>query len=153
MTDTPIKPTPLDSTTIHHPDTVRKWKSDMADYANAVRAIEHRAQMKAQAEAAKAAAPLTDDAYFALKLKAHNDQKAKEAARLAAEKAEELARIDHLMSSPAVAEVFQRTEYTAIQEIIHWASRGYTLADSGFLNFHGGVYHLQMNAPAKKVGK
>ena len=97
---------------------------------------------------------LNDDEYFAMavKRKAENDLKIAE--RVAAEKAAALAEIDRLLSSPASVEVVQRSEFAFIREVIHWANRGFTMPDSGFMAMMPGMFHIVMDAPAttKKVG-
>lgn len=60
---TPTKPLDLDPTILHSPDEVRQWKSDTADYFQALRNIERAKEIKAEAIKAEANRPLTPDEY------------------------------------------------------------------------------------------
>lgn len=148
---TPIKPADLDHTILHSPDAVRQWKQDCADFHQAIRAIEQAKVAKVQAVEAHNNRILSEDEYFQLKVKEKAANDARIAERAAAEKAAALAEIDRLMASPDIAEVMHRNEHNFLREVIHFANRGYTLADEGFLHFGMGLYHVQMSAPKKKT--
>lgn len=147
MQTTPTKPADLDSTILHSPDAVRQWKSDWATYHAATRAVEQAKINKAQAAVAYENRTLSESEYHEQAVKRKQEQDTKQAERAAVEKAAALAEIDRLMGSPDIAEVMHRNEYSFLLEVIQWSSRGYVLADNGFLSFMPGLYHIQMQAP------
>jgi hypothetical protein len=125
----------------------------MADYHQALRNIEYAKQLKEQATTAYENRILDDQEYFQLAVERKKEQDAKIAEREAAEKAAALAEIDRLMSSPPTVEVMHRNEYTFLQEVILWSGKGYVLNENGFHSFVMGMYHVTMDAPAKKGNK
>lgn len=148
---TPTKPADLDPTRLHSLDEQRQWKSDWADYHATIRAVEQAKVTKAQAIVAYENRTLSESEYFDLAVKRKAEQDSRNAEREAIAKAAALAEIDRLMGSPDIAEVLHRNEYAFVQEVIQWSGRGYVLADNGFLSFMPGMYHINMQAPAKKV--
>lgn len=153
-TTAPTKPADLSMYVLHTPAEVRQHRLDTEDYFKAIQDIERAKQAKAQAVINEANRTLNDDDYFALKLKQKKEQDDKQAQRVAAEKATELARIDFLMSSPPVVEIMETNEHRFLTSVINFASRGYTLGDNGILHFGHGLFHCNLDAPAttKKAG-
>lgn len=147
------KPDNLDTSILHHPSVVRQWKADTADYFQALRNIEQAELNKAKTISAYENRILSEDEYFALKVKQKTEQDEKQAEREAAAKATALAEIDRLMASPPTVEVLHRGEFQFISEVIMYANRGYELAD--LIACMPGLYHCTLSAPVavKKGGK
>ena len=149
----PTLPAPLNPDEFHTRQELREHQAAQQDYYDHQRQVENQTRIDTDNQRAKDLAESrreqTDDAYDSLKRKQWQEQKDKQAAILAKEKSDALEKTAYLLSSPAIADVFTRSEFTAIQAIIHWASRNYTLEDDGFLSFGNGVFHVQMTAPKK----
>lgn len=148
----PVRPADLDTTKLHSPATVAKWKEDNASYFAALRAIDHEKEVAAARAEAERTRPMTQLEYWnmAQAREAEKQAKAREAEK--AEKAAARAEIDRLASSPAVAEIMHRNEFLFIREIAMWCNRGYKFDDNNSLLHSGnGLYHAQLFAPAPAV--
>jgi hypothetical protein len=150
-------PAPLDQTVFHTRKTVQEYRQAVANYYTQQREIEHQARVAADNEFARdranAQREQTDAEYDAIKLGEWTAARNKVADRIAKEKTDALAKIAYMTSSPPVAEIMCRSEYNCIQEIIHFASLGYTMNDSGMLAFGNGYFHIEMHAPTSKPSK
>lgn len=155
QTSTPIRPADLDNTKLHTPTEYKAWQQSMRDYHQAIRDIEQAAERKAQAVIAEQNRVLTDAEYHALAVKRKETSDAVAAERVAAEKTLALAEIQRLMASPETVEVLQRNEFQFLTEVLHWANRGYVLAENGFHSMGYGLFHVTLQAPvaAKKAAK
>jgi len=153
--NTPIKPEPLSIYVLHSPAEKRKHAAEVDAYNQAVRAIEHAKQVKAQAEIAERNRPMTDEEYFQMAVNRKADQDAMEAEAAAIRHAAELEKIAYEMSSPAVADIMETSEFQFLKSVVHWAGRGYVMHDQSIQHWGMGLYHVQLSAPAvaKKAGK
>lgn len=158
-TTAPTLPEPLDQTIYQTREAVREHQAAQQRYWDYQRQLENQARIDADNERAKELANAqreqTDAEYDAIKRKQWEDQKDKEAARLQKEKDDAMARTAYLLSSPPIAELFHRSEYSFLKDFEFWCQKGYTLGDEGLLTFQPGFYHAQLTAPAttKKAGK
>lgn len=141
-------PAPLDITKLHSPAEVLRHKAEQAAYFESVRAEEQRQRMKEQAEKAYANRVLTPDEYFAEALKRQAEQQARDDQREFERQAERDAKAAYLESTPDIAEVSERSEFSFLQGVIHWASKGYTLTGDGITAFLPGFYCCRLNKPA-----
>ena len=154
-TTAPTLPEPLDPAEFHTRQEVRDHQEAQQYFYEYHRDVETQARIDADnkraSDLAETQREQTDDEYDDLKRKQWQQEQDKRAASLAKEKSDALEKTAYLLSSPAIADIFTRSEFTAIQSIIHWASRSYTLEDSGFLSFSNGAFHVQMTAPVAKM--
>ena len=154
-TTAPTLPEPLDPAAFHSRQEVRDHQEAQQYFYEYQRDIETQARTdeddQRSRDLAESQREQTDDEYDFQKRKEWQAERDKRAASIAKEKSDALEKTAYLLSSPAIADIFTRSEFTAIQSIIHWASRSYTLEDSGFLSFGNGVFHVQMTAPAAKM--
>lgn len=152
MNDTPTMPSPLDLSRLHSPAEVRIHAAKVAAYRDAVR--EEEAEQRRKQEAAEAAADrvLSEDEYFALSLKLHQAQKAKEAARQAAEQAEKDAAAAYLESHPETAEITADNPYHALVKLEHWIAKGYRVTEQSVGCWLPNFIHLVLAAPVSAKG-
>lgn len=155
----PTLPSPLDIAGFHTREQVRAHREAEQAYYDYQREAANEALIAAEnaraRDLAEANREQTDEEYDEMRRVQWQAQRDNQAALLAKERPDEMAKTAYLLSSPPVAEILVRNEYAALQLVIHWASRNYTLPADGFLNFGNGVFHLQMTAPAtaKKAAK
>ena len=151
-------PPQLDPAVFQTRQALRDHKQAEEAFYASQRAAEIRAATAAANAEAKVTAEanreMTDAEYDNLKRTAWEEQKAKQAAALAKEKADALERTAFLLSSPPVVDLFHRSEYALLKDFEYWAGRSYTLSPEGLHCFQPGNYHLQLTAPpAKKAAK
>lgn len=150
-TTLPIRPEPLSIYVLHSPATRRAHRvaedayfSELARMQHAEDMAKQRAEAAARAEAER---PLSDDEYYALALARKQVADDRAAAVALVEKEADLAEINLRLSSPPTVEVTHRSEFKFLQDLMYWASRDYTLSDSGFHGFGMGIYHVTLTAP------
>ena len=150
----PTLPSPLDPAVFHTRQALRDHRQAEESFYAHQRAIEIQAETAAANALAKERADanreLTDAEYDLLKRKEWQEQKAKQAASLAKEKADALERTAFLLSSPPVVDLFHRSEFALLKDFEYWAGRSYTLSADGLHCFQPGNYHLQLTAPPSK---
>ena len=157
-TTAPTLPEPLDQTVYQTREAVREHQAAQQRYYDFQRQLENQARIDASNQRAKdlanAQREQTDKEYDDLKAKQWQDQKDKEAARLQKEKDDAMARTAYLLSSPPVADLFHRSEYSFLKDFEYWVGqRQYTLAEDGILTFQPGFFHAQLTAPAAPAKK
>ena len=145
----------MDNTRINTPGEYRAWQDAEGAYFAALRNIEQAKQEAAEMAKAEANRVLSEQEYYVAACQRENENKAKAAARAAAEKEAAQVEADRLTATPAVAEIMHRNEWAFVQEICHWSRRQYTLND--LHSCMPGLYHATMSAPAApaaaKAGK
>ena len=148
----PVLPEPLDQSQFHTRQEIRDHQDAQQRFYDYQRQVENQARIDADNQRAKDLAnslrEQTDSEYDALKRKQWQDQKDKEAAILAKEKADAMARTAYLLSTPPIAELFHRSEFLFLKDFQFWCQKGYTLEDDGLITFQPGFYHAQLTAPA-----
>ena len=151
----PTLPEPLDTAEFHTRQEIREHQNAVVAHYEYQRQAENQARIDADNKRAKelveAQREQTDEEYDDMKRKLWQAEQDKWAASAAKEKEDELEKIAYLLSSPAIADIFTRSEFNCLQSVIHWAGRGYTMQDDGFLSFGNGIFHIQMTAPAAKT--
>lgn len=140
------KPDPLDPTVFHTREQYREWQRKMYAYHAAINEAE---AAEREANTNKQPHTLTDFEYDTWKRKLWEDEQARQAERLAAEKAAAKVIEDYLASTPDVAVITENSPYFFVQKVAHWALKGYTLPDDGVKYFVPGCYSIEMVKPAK----
>lgn len=149
----PVLPEPLDTSVYQTREAVREHQAAQQRYYDHQRQLVNQARIDADNQRAKDLAEsqreMTDAEFDNLKRKQWEAAKEKEAARLQKEKDDAMARTAYLLSSPPVADLFHRSEYSFLKDFEYWVGqRGYTLEADGLLTFQPGYYHAQLQAPA-----
>lgn len=150
----PTPPAPLDPSIPHHPDTYRRWQREWQAYHAALREEEEaerkRQQTREQAEANRV---LSDDQYYALAVKRHDELVKKAAEREAAAKAQAEAEGAYFASLPDIAEVLESTEHIFLVKLAQWIAAGYEVRDDSIVHFVRGCYSVRLYKTAPPVKK
>jgi hypothetical protein len=152
---TPTLPEPLDQTVYQTREAVREYQNAVAAFYEHQRHLENKARIdednKRARELAESKRELTDIEYDAMKKTQWQAEKDKQAARLQKEMDDALARTAYLLSSPPVADLLHRSEYSFLKDFEYWVGqRQYTLGADGLIAFQPGLYHAQLTAPVAK---
>ena len=147
---------PLDPAEFHTRKEIREHQEARQYFYEYQRDVETQVRIDADNARAKVLAEsdleLTDDAYDAIKRKQWQAEKDKQAAILAKDKSDAMERTAYLLSSPPLADLLHRSEFSFLKDFEYWVGqRGYTLGEEGLLTFMPGMYHAQLSAPAAKT--
>lgn len=134
---------------------MRQYQNALAAYYEFQRLAENQARIaldnQRAIDLANSRREQTDAEYDAMKKAQWDAEKAKQAARLQKEKDDALARTAYLLSTPPVADLLHRSEYSFLKDFEYWVGqRQYTLEPDGVITFQPGLYHAQLTAPVAK---
>jgi plastocyanin len=82
-----------------------------------------------------------------------NENKARAAARAAAQKEAEQAHADYLASRPATVEIMRGDGVNFLAEFAHWTRAGYEMSGDNLHSTGFGVWHATLTAPAAPAAK
>lgn len=142
------KPEPLDQSVYHSREEYSAWQASMLAYHDAVRAEEARQREAQEQEENPPPRYLGNSEYDRIRRKQWEEDQARQKQRDDEQAAKEKARAEYLASSPDVAEILAFDSFTLLTEVIHWASKGYSLPEDGIQYFTQGCFTVRMTKPA-----
>lgn len=149
----PVRPAPLSLYRINSPAEIRAWKDAEAGYFAALRGIEQAKQDAVEMAKAEADRPMSEQEYYIMACQRDNENKAKAAARAAAQKEADQAHAAYLASRPATVEIMRGEPFNFFLEFAHWSRAGYELHGDNLHSTGFGMWHATLTAPAAKGGK
>jgi hypothetical protein len=145
----PPLPAPQDTRRPISPAENRAWKAATAAHYAAKEAKRKRDEERERI--AQMPKYLTRQEMYELQLARDNEDRQKQLAREAERVARELEHENYLSSTPEMATVMCNNFDTFMQEVVRWASVGYTFNHEGPQAAHGTLWHCEMKKPAKPV--
>lgn len=148
MTTKITAPEPLDNTKLHSREEYRRWQEANHAYHAAIREGQERAVKQAEAKAAEANRPLSDDEYYALAVQREKAKQQRQAERDAEERAKQEAKAAYMASMPEVAEIEASNPFAFVSQIVHFANLGYQMPENADVHALPGFYAVKLTAPA-----